>query len=135
MGRAARHGRSLRGDIDEYRRELLDERSGRNRGKQRAAPAPASPAAKADQRRDEAQRRAGLSPLKKAVEAAEKKIAKLDAEIAGLDKLLADPALYTREPERAKTITRDRGQLLKTREVAEAAWLEASEAYEAATGT
>ncbi len=76
-----------------------------------------------------------MSPLKKAVEAAEKKIAKLDAEIAGLDKLLADPALYTREPERAKTITRDRGQLLKTREVAEAAWLEASEAYEAATGT
>ena len=118
------------GDLDEYRRDLLDERSGRNRGKQRAAPTPASPAAKADQRRDEAQRRAGRAPLKKAVDAEEKKLAKLNAEIAGLDKLLADPAIYTREPERARAITRDRGQLLKALEAAEAAWIAASEAYE-----
>ena len=119
------------GDIDEYRRDLLDERSGRNRGKQRTAPTPASPAAKADQRRDEAQRRAGRAPLKKAVEAEEKKLAKLNAELAGLDKLLADPTLYTREPERARAITRDRGQLLKSLAAAEEAWLAASEAYDA----
>ncbi len=118
------------GDIDEYRRELLDQRSGRNRGKQRAG-AMSAPAARADQRREEAQRRAGNAPLKRAVDAAEQKLAKLNAEIATLDKLLADPTLYTREPDRANEVARDRGQLLKKREEAEDAWLKASEAFEA----
>ncbi len=120
------------GDIDEYRRELIDQRSGRNRGKQRAGAAGA-PAARADQRREEAQRRAGNAPLKRAVDAAEQKLAKLNAEIAALDKLLADPSLYSREPDRAKAVSRDRGQLLKKREEAEEAWLKASEAFEATT--
>ena len=116
------------GDIDQYRQELLDERSGRHRGKQRAS----APTARADQRREGAQRRSDRAPLKRAVEAEEQKLAKLNAEITALDKLLADPALYAKEPERAKAITRDRGRLLKLREEAEEAWLEASEAYEAA---
>jgi ATP-binding cassette subfamily F protein 3 len=121
------------GDIAQYRRELLDERSGRNREKAWAASAStAAPVARADQRREAALRRAERSPLKRAVEAAEKRIARLNDEIAALDRLLADPSLYGGNPERAQSAARDRGQLLKERETAEAAWLEASEAYEAA---
>jgi ATP-binding cassette subfamily F protein 3 len=121
------------GDIDEYRRELMDQREGRNRGKSRNGEAGVmSSAARADQRREAAQRRAERAPLKRAVETQEKQIAKLEGEIAALDRLLADADLYAREPDRAQALTRDRGLLLKARAVAEAAWLAASEAYEAA---
>jgi ATP-binding cassette subfamily F protein 3 len=124
---------SYEGDIAQYRRELLDERSGRNREKARMTSAsPATPAARANGRREAALRRAERSPLKRAVEAAEKRIARLNDEIAALDRLLADPSLYGGNPERAQSAARDRGQLLKEREAAESAWLEASEAYEAA---
>ncbi|MEZ5922925.1 MAG: ABC-F family ATP-binding cassette domain-containing protein [Hyphomicrobiaceae bacterium] len=122
------------GDIEQYRRELLDGLSGRNRGRPKTSTAPASSAARAGQRRDEAQRRAERSPLKKAVEAAERKIAALNEAIAALDKQLADPGLYTREPERAQQVARERGLQIKQREAAEEDWLAASEAFESAEG-
>ena len=58
--------------------------------------------------------------------------AEMEAEIAKLDTRLEDPDLYTRDPARATALSKDRAQWVRARETAEEAWLEASEAYEAA---
>ncbi len=130
--------KSYDGDIDSYRAELIAERSGRTRGG-RGDAAPdrtdkrAAATTRADQRRAAAERRAELAPLKKAMEAAERQVAKISADMAKLDAVLADSDIYTREPGRAQKAALDRGQLAKQLEVAEEAWLEAGEAYERAT--
>ncbi|MEZ5773730.1 MAG: ABC-F family ATP-binding cassette domain-containing protein [Hyphomicrobiaceae bacterium] len=124
---------SYEGDIDEYRSECLAEREGRVRGRERASESvPGSAAARSDQRREAAQRRAGLAPLKKVVQSHEKRIEEFGRQIAEIDRKLGDQGLYARDPSKAALLGRERGQLAKSLEEAEAAWLEALEAYEAA---
>jgi ATP-binding cassette subfamily F protein 3 len=62
----------------------------------------------------------------------ERNVEALSAELASLDERLADTGLYDRNPEGAASLVRKRGELAKALERAEAEWLEASEAYEAA---
>jgi ATP-binding cassette subfamily F protein 3 len=120
-------------DIDAYRAELLADRGAgpRSRSGDRSDAAPR--AARADQRRVAADRRASLAPLKKAMQSAEKSVEALNAEIAKLDRMLADPELYVRDAARAKSAGIERGQLVKRLGAAEEAWLAASEAYERAS--
>ena len=121
------------GDMAQYRRECLDERSGRKRDKGKAGSGVAgSSADKTEQRKASADKRGDVAPLKKAVSAAEKTVSDLQANIAGYDKKLADDTLYTRDPAKAAQLAKERGKLLKDLEAAEAAWLMASETYEAA---
>ncbi|MFV0368404.1 MAG: ATP-binding cassette domain-containing protein [Hyphomicrobiaceae bacterium] len=128
------------GDIDSYRADLLAERTGRSR----PGSSPDNTSAgggsedkiasqsRADQRRAAAERRAELAPLKKALEAADKNVARLTGEISKLDLLLADTELYNAEPERAQKAAAQRGKLARQLADAEDAWLEAGEAYEQA---
>ncbi len=121
------------GDMDSYRAECLAERGAdpdAPRAKARGNGA-ARPTAQ-EQRRLAAEQRAVLAPLKRRVNSAETEIDRLSRKIAAIDAALADPALYTREPARAQTLARERGELMRAREEAEAQWLSASEAYEAA---
>ena len=83
-------------------------------------------------RRQAAESRAALAPLRKTVSKAEAQVELLSKRIAAIDRELADGALYRRDPARAQTLARERGGLIRAREDAEAAWLAASEAYEAA---
>jgi ATP-binding cassette subfamily F protein 3 len=119
-------------DIDAYRAELLADRGAGPRARSRDK-TEAPRAARADQRRVAADRRASLAPLKKAMQSAEKSVEALNAEIAKLDRLLADPDLYVRDAARAKSAGIERGQLVKRRGEAEETWLAASEAYEIAS--
>ena len=119
-------------DIDAYRAELLAQRGADGRGGAKAKDdAPKN--GRAEQRRAAADRRAILAPLKKAMQAAEKKVESITAEIARLDAVLADPEIYAREADRAQRAGIERGQLVKRLSEAEDAWLEASEAYEQAS--
>ena len=121
------------GDMDSYRAELLAERGAGTRGQNKVgAKADAARSARSDQRRAAADRRASLAPLKKAMQAAERDVEKLTAEIARLDTLLADPELYVRDAAAAQRAAVERGQLVKRLGQAEEAWLDASEAYERA---
>jgi ATP-binding cassette subfamily F protein 3 len=128
--------RSYDGDMDSYRAELLAERGGRVRreaGVSAAGDPGSEPrASRADQRRLAAERRAGLAPLKKAVDSAEKTVAKLTAELAALDAVLGDAAFYARDPAAAQKAAVERGQVAKRLAAAEDAWLTASEVYERA---
>ena len=124
--------RTYDGDMDRYRAECLAERravdgprrkpgnDGRSRPSAQAA------------RRQAAEQRAALAPLKQEVAKAEAKIEELSRQIAGIEMALADSGIYAREPTQAQALARQRGALIEARAHAEAAWFAASEAYEAA---
>ncbi len=120
------------GDMDSYRAECLAERGGvdaaraRSKGNGAAKPTPQ------EARRQAAERRAALAPLKKSVTKAEAEIERLGKKIAAIDAALADSTLYARDPARAQALARERGELVQAQAAAEAAWLTATEAYETA---
>ena len=113
------------GDLDEYR-VLLAER--------------ARPAAKQDlgkrrdDRRERADARAALAPLRKQARDAEARLARLAAERSAIEAKLADPGMYvpTRKAEMAAATAR-LAAIRKLAATAEAEWLAAEEALESAS--
>ena len=123
--------KSYDGDMDDYRTELLADRS--NKTKSQSPADGGGGDTRALQRRAAAERRAELAPLKKSMQAAEKAVEKVTTEIAKLDSALGDPALYATDPAKAKQLSIERGQLAKKLSQAEDTWLHATDAYESAT--
>ncbi len=120
------------GDMESYRALLLEERGARTERRDDRSGVDLKNS-RTDQRRAAAERRAELAPLKKAMQAAEQRVEKLSKEIAALDALLADPALYANDPSRAQNAAQQRGQFSKQLAEAEDSWLAATEAYEEAS--
>jgi ATP-binding cassette subfamily F protein 3 len=113
------------GDLDDYR-ALLVER-GRPAAKVGAV-------TRKDDRRERAETRAALAPIRKKAQEAEKRLAVLAAERARIETRLADPALYA--PGRAAEITAANARLAalaKEAAAAEEVWLTAEEELEAAS--
>jgi ATP-binding cassette, subfamily F, member 3 len=120
------------GDMERYRTECLTERRGLDRGKVNAsASGRARPSPQAS-RRQAAEQRAALAPLKQAVARAEAELEALNRAIVKIERALADPDLYQRDAARAQALARERGKRVEARRAVELAWLAASEAYEAA---
>jgi ATP-binding cassette subfamily F protein 3 len=115
-------------DMEAYRALVLGaaRRSGANEPAEKKGPTAQ------DRRREAAEARAALAPLRKRIKAAETAIARAEAEIARRDEALADPALYTKDPGKAAKLNQERTRWAEAREAAEEEWLAASEAYEAA---
>jgi ATP-binding cassette subfamily F protein 3 len=117
--------RPFDGDLDDYRALLAE----------RARPAAKVDAAnKRDERRERADARAALAPLRRKARDAEARLARLAEERASIEKTLADPALYvpTRKGEIAAANAR-LAAIAKLAAAAEAEWLAAEEALEAAS--
>ncbi len=114
------------GDMDDYRKLLLDER------RPAGAKAKAPKLTKAEERKAAADRRAQVTPLKRAMDDAEKRVTKLQKDLAMADAALNDPDLYDEVPSRVTLVTKQRADIARELEAAESAWLEATEAYEAA---
>jgi ATP-binding cassette subfamily F protein 3 len=116
--------RPFDGDMDEYRALLAE----------RARPAGrADPAARRENRRERAEARAALAPLRRQARDAEARIAKLARERAALEARLADPAAYT--PGKAEEIAATNTRLAaidRETAAAEAAWMAAEAALESA---
>ncbi|WP_132312407.1 ABC-F family ATP-binding cassette domain-containing protein [Martelella mediterranea] len=89
-------------------------------------------ASKSGQRKTAAEKRSALAPLKKKIDAAEKKTAKIEDIIAKLDGDLADPALYEKAPEKAKVMAQARANAAAELARIEEEWLELSAKYEQA---
>ena len=114
------------GDIDEYQAKLLRERSGRpakeGKGKkdkkQKAAAGPCAVVAEKPKR----------GPLKRALEEAEKAIAKLTRERTELEAKLADPATWSGPPTVAAELQKEKLRLERELAHAEHEWLVAQEA-------
>jgi ATP-binding cassette subfamily F protein 3 len=115
------------GDLDDYRRFLL---SGENTPTRREEPAPKISREAA--RRDAAERRRALKPLKDKADAAEHQIADLTAEIAKLDRSLADPLLFTKDPAKGRAVAKKRADAARKLAAAEALWFKTREEYETA---
>jgi ATP-binding cassette subfamily F protein 3 len=113
------------GDLEEYRALLAE----------RARPA-AKPGAvtRKDDRRERAEARVALAPLRKQAREAEALLAKLTAERAKLEAKLADPAMYgPAKIDETRTIQIRLGAIGREAAAAEQAWMEAEEALEAAS--
>jgi len=83
------------------------------------------------QRRDAAEQRQRLAPLRRQLREAEAMAQTSHAALAAIDKALAEPGTYA-EPHRARRLREDRAQRQRALADAEATWLAAAEALEAA---
>ena len=120
------HVKPFEGDLDDYRKFLL---TGDNRATRRVEVAAPK---KDEQRKANAGKRHNLKPLKDKVDAAESQIAQLNTEIAKLDKALADPLLFTRDPAKGSAVSKKRADAARKLEAAEKSWVTAQEEYDAA---
>jgi len=108
------------GDMDDYRRLVL-ERSGGSTRKERDA-APAEP-------RREAKRRDG-PPLRKRVETLEEQMRKFQTLLARVDAALGAPGVFTKEPAKAQQLAQQRRELEKALTATEDEWLRLTEEVE-----
>ena len=115
------------GDLDDYRRFLL---SGENVPTRREEPA--AKQTKEDARREAAEKRKALRPLKEKVEIVEAQMAELNREIAKYDKALADPLIFTQDRAKATAVSKKRAEAQRKLEAAETRWLAVNEEYETA---
>ena len=119
--------RPFDGDLDDYRRALLE----------RASTSPSSGAAsegnsRRAQRQRQAEMRARLAPLRQAAHAAERELERLNKERAALAVRLADGATYARAGDEIAALIRHEAELKAAIEAAEHRWLAAAEALEQA---
>lgn len=119
------------GDLDDYRRFLLD-RARAERAAAKGGEAADAGASRKDQRRAAAEARATLAPLKKKATDAESQVNKLTEEKRKIEAKLADPALYSGPSDKLRKLQIDLGVVDKKLSAAEEAWLEHLEAYESA---
>ncbi len=120
--------RAFDGDMEDYRRLILSGGSEETREVREAE----SRASAQDRRRDAAQRRAELAPLRKRIRGLEDEMEKLRVAIARADTILADGDLYLRDPAKATATAKARAEAERRLAAAEESWLELSAEYEAA---
>ncbi len=117
------------GDIEDYRRQVLG--TAPQTRKEEAPPKPQPSASLKDVRREAAQRREALAPLRKKIKDCERLIEKLRAEIAAFEQQLAAPDLYTSDPEGAARLAKSRAERVHDFARAESDWLDLSAELEA----
>jgi ATP-binding cassette subfamily F protein 3 len=112
--------RAFDGDVDDYKKFVLERAGaggGRSGRKDRAI------AAKRPEQRPAAPGRKDAAPLKKRIWAIEEKMRKFQDLIARVDKTLAHPASFAKDPARAAQLAAQRGDLEKALLLAEEEWL------------
>ncbi|WP_374472883.1 ABC-F family ATP-binding cassette domain-containing protein [Phenylobacterium sp.] len=114
------------GDMEDYARFVLDRARVAARAPTQVkaeAPPPPPPAAPRP--------KTPTGPARRRAEAAEAALSRASEALAVIDKALLDPAIFTRDPQKAAELGRRREQAQAAVEAAEFEWLEAQEAYEA----
>jgi ATP-binding cassette subfamily F protein 3 len=112
-------------DLEAYRRLLL--------AKPEAEAGPVGNASqRKSQRRDAAKERKALAPLRVEVKNCETRVAKINSMLRQIEAQLADPTLYQGPASRVDALQKKRSEILVAQERAEALWLAAEEALEAA---
>jgi ATP-binding cassette subfamily F protein 3 len=118
------------GDLDDYRRWLAERRTAKEAADDNGKAA----VSRKDQRRSDADRRRQLRPMQQALQKAEAAVDKWTSARRDLEARLAAPELYQAEAKaQLQKLLLDKAAADKALEEAEMAWLEASEALDAAT--
>jgi ATP-binding cassette subfamily F protein 3 len=120
------------GDLDDYRRRVLVERSAPGKGDGGRKDGAALRAGRAEVRRAAAERRIELAPLRRRIAEAESAVVRLSEEIRHIDSALAEPGLFGRDPVGAAALAKARADNVAALARAEEDWLAASAALEAA---
>ena len=121
--------RPFDGDLEDYRRMILAPAPSPS-----AEPGKAAGDARREARRAAAERRRELGPLRRQLRAAEQAVSELSARKIALEQQLADPATYHHEGTDVAGLLREQAGLDAALGAAEARWLEAAQAIEAAEG-
>ncbi|HET6603638.1 MAG TPA: ATP-binding cassette domain-containing protein [Xanthomonadaceae bacterium] len=116
------------GDLDDYA-SWLRSREGAA-GTRPLPPAPVEVTTARDRRRAAAGARDRQRPLRQRLREVERELEALRTQVVSIQAELADPALYTREPERAARLGRTQGELLSRVASFEDEWLELAGALE-----
>ena len=116
------------GDLEEYKRLVLSTRGGASETQARDTRSHS----KAEHRREAADRRLSLKPLKDAMDKCEREVTRLHGEIEKCDASLAAPGLFAKDPVKGEQLSKTRAETARRLEIAESSWIEAAEAYEAA---
>lgn len=106
------------GDLDDYEAMIV---SGRGGESARRADAPKAEMPEARARA--AERRAALKPLREKAKLLEAQLEKFQTILARVDQALANPEIFSKYPDRAKQITKDRASLITQIEATEEQWL------------
>ncbi len=124
------------GDLDDYARWLARSGAAQAAANESGTPAAATPAAEKpsqQRRRDSAEQRKALAPLRARLARCEKRMQELATQAQTLDAALADPALYAAsERKRQLELTAQRARVAQETESVESEWLEVSEELERA---
>jgi ATP-binding cassette subfamily F protein 3 len=121
------------GDLEDYRSFLAQRLAAQSAAGEGEEKAGHSAAARKDRRRDEAERRERLRPLRKEAEQCEKQLDEAGRVKAHVDQQLTEPTLYEEAgKERLKELLRDQATADQALARAEDAWLAAVERLEAA---
>ena len=118
------------GDMTDYRRFVLEKARGVQQST--ADEGDDDKSTLVDQRRVAARLRKEMAPIKKKIEAAEERMAKFAGLMQRIDAALASPDAFTKDPEKAGLLARQRSELERAIAAAETEWLELTEEYEAA---
>ena len=121
------------GDLDDYRKLLLDgPKNGKNGSKadHDEAEQPRKSANKKAQRQQAATQRAELAELRKKLRTAEQAVEKLESEKARIEAEMADPTLYADDSSKLIALQRKFGEVSKTLSATEVEWLALQEALE-----
>ncbi|RFA24802.1 ABC transporter ATP-binding protein [Alkalilimnicola ehrlichii] len=123
------------GDLDDYHAWLVERRAQTASASRQAEPAGGSgrsAAERKEQKRQEAERRKRLAPLRKHLERLDREIANLAGTLDELEQALAEPALYESENKaRLSELLARQAELKPRQEALEAEWLEKQEELEA----
>ena len=117
------------GDMEDYAKFVLDRARVAARAPTQVAP---EPAAAPPPKPAPSNAAAMVLPLKRTLEAAEQVLARETNAAAELDKALADPMIFTRDPAKAADLGRQRAKKQEALDAAETKWIAAAEAYEMA---
>jgi ATP-binding cassette subfamily F protein 3 len=119
------------GDIDDYKKYVLDRASGGNgrqtkkdRGEARQAPP--------SDRRESPRTAKDFVLLNKRISAIEEKMGKFQGLISRIDKALADPAAFTKDPAKSALLSAQRRELERALMSTEEEWLSLTSDFEAA---
>jgi ATP-binding cassette subfamily F protein 3 len=122
------------GDLEGYRRRLLERNEAADAAERNSASAKSTTAdPRRAGRREAAERRAALEPLRKKARQAETSAARLAAEQQALDRRLAAPGAFGGNGEALAAALKKRAELARLIEEAEAEWFAAESEIERAT--
>jgi ATP-binding cassette subfamily F protein 3 len=132
------HGKvqSFDGDLDDYH-DYLNKREANTPTAEAAAPATADvkqpTVDRKEQKRIEAEKRQRLAPIRKQQQAAEKRMEKLQAELADIEEKMGDSDLYdASRKDELNTLIQQQGKLKTKLEEIEMEWMDLTEQLEAA---